>query len=287
MMMEDALRETPRRWSCYRNCTNYMSLCNLIFGLLLISLWVACFERCLSRMSIENDAAAPLWTGIVCVIVGSFGLVFSCLYWKRKNETLLFVLILITALCSSAALTLSVYASFKEFQLYESEGRPLDVFDYGILGVALFAAMALFSFIVFIGSVTWACMCAFRRHRSKVLQDEKIYIDADGDIHIEDEEPPAFVRAFQTASLPRPSRLSTSATIHPLQQATSYDRRHSNYPQSNRVSFNLPKYGSWDSRRDTPRYPTAGPRFASVTAADRQWWRYCNPDERTRRVSGL
>ena len=65
MMMEDALRETPRRWSCYRNCTNYMSLCNLIFGLLLISLWVACFERCLSRMSIENDAAAPLWTGIV------------------------------------------------------------------------------------------------------------------------------------------------------------------------------------------------------------------------------
>ncbi|XP_038053377.1 uncharacterized protein LOC119725857 [Patiria miniata] len=274
-------------WSSYRKCTGCTSFCNIFLGIVLIILWTTCYFWCLSRMNSESDLAAPLWVGVVSVLVGSFGLLSSCLYWKRKYETLLYVLTLITTLCSGAALVLSVHAAYKENLLYQSQGRPLEGLGDGVLGVALFGVMAALSFALFLTSVTWACTCFFKRLKGKRQDDEDYDLDDVDAMIWEYQKAVGFgpARSSSTGTRPSGSRRNFSSSSNLASEnetetpgrsaqfsVPSYSAR-----QGNAGTAQRREDGGDDAASASTRTASVGPRFASVTAAELRWWDYYSP----------
>ncbi|XP_022111046.1 uncharacterized protein LOC110990378 [Acanthaster planci] len=278
-------------WSSYRKCTGCTGVCNVILGLTLVLLWASCYRWCLSRLDASNDLAAPLWLGILSVVVGAFGLVASCLYWKRKYETLLCTLTVPAALCSGAGLVLSVHAAFREYLLYESMGRPLESLTEALLGVVLFGVMAALSFALFLLTVTWGCTCFFKRVQGKRRTDEDYDID----------DVDAMIWAYQTAvSSPQsstdPRRVGPRRFYSTSSNLISENESEARPAASDNASNNTTGRGPRESpgtdpgkeegegvdaaaaaSSSSPRLSPAGPRFASVTAAELRWWEYYTP----------
>ncbi|XP_071955947.1 uncharacterized protein [Antedon mediterranea] len=149
-------------WNSYRTCTAVTSAILVFSGLFLISFWSSCYQHCLSKYEATNDAASPLWTGIIVSLVGIFGLFASFLYWQPKNDIAFVFMNMIIILCSIVCIALSVYASYKEWEAYD-EATENSVENYTVLGVVLFGLMAFFALLVLIVSVLWTCcFCSWR-----------------------------------------------------------------------------------------------------------------------------
>ncbi|XP_033097549.1 uncharacterized protein LOC117101643 [Anneissia japonica] len=149
-------------WNSYRTCTAVTSVILLISGLFLIAFWSSCYQHCLTKNEATNDAASPLWTGIIVSLVGIFGMFASFLYWQPKNDIAFVFMNMILILCSIVCVALSIYASYKEWKAYDA-ATETSVENYTVLGVVLFALMAFFAFLVLIVSVLWTCcFCSWR-----------------------------------------------------------------------------------------------------------------------------